>query len=95
MKIPASIRMTRLWTDIKRRMPFLKHTVITPEGQALLIHLRNLYHGDAAYSDFAREFVDHIMENLNLEEKEAVESIYLFFYGKGLIDELDLLQLKV
>lgn len=95
MKIPAKIRLKRIWFDIKREIPFVKTPSFTPEGQALIMHMRNLYAGDSSYSTLARELVDDAKKQFKIDnDREAVEILYLHFYGMGLIDELDLFELK-
>lgn len=95
MKIPANVRMRRLWADIRRKIPFLKSPHFTPEGQALIMHMRNLYAGDLPYSTLARELVDDAKKRFKIDDdRKAVEILYLHFYGMGLIDELDLFELK-
>lgn len=95
MKIPAKVRWRRLWMDIRRKVPFLKTPHFTPEGEALIIHMKNLYRGDHAYSELARQLVDDTKERLKIEDdREAVQVLYLHFYALGLIDELDLFELQ-
>lgn len=95
MKIPAQVRYQRVWNDFKRKFPFTKRAALTEEGEAFLMHLKNLYHGNAAHSVIAKEFVDDVMERTQCDEKEAVESIYLHFYAIGLIDEIELAKLEL
>lgn len=95
LQIPMSVRLGRLWHDIKVRLPFTKVPTLTPEGEAFLLHLKNLYRGSQAYSPMARELVDNIMEQLQVNEREAVQTIYASFYRMGLIDEIDLAELQL
>ena len=95
MRIPANIRIRRLIVDLKRKIPFFKPIMLTNEGEALVIHLRNLYRGDAPYSNHARDYVNGIMKQTKTDEKTAVEAIFLNFYAMGLIDEIALVELKM
>lgn len=95
LKIPAKVRLRRIWMDFRRKVPFLKTPHFTLEGEALVMHMKNLYRGDHAYSEFTRQLVDNIKEHLKTEDdKEAIEALYLHFYAMGLIDELDLFELE-
>ena len=43
----------------------------------------------------ARELEDDIMNQQQVDEKEAVQTIYASFYRMGLIDEIDLAELQI
>lgn len=95
LKIPAKVRLRRIWMDFRRKVPFLKTPHFTPEGEALIMHMKNLYRGDHAYSELTRQLVDDTKEHLKIEDdKEAIEALYLHFYAMGLVDELDLFELQ-
>lgn len=95
MKIPAKIRLKRIWSDIKRKIPFIKTPSFTPEGEAFLIHIKNLYRGNYPHSESSRDIVDKIKKQFTIEnDDEAIEILFMNFYAVGLVDEVDLFEIK-
>lgn len=95
LQIPMRVRFRRLLTDLKSKIPFVKTATLTDLGEAFLLHLKNIARGNEASSPMARELVGEVMKSLNVNEKEAVQTIYASFYQIGLIDEIDLAELQI
>ena len=87
MEITKRMRRLRRWNLFKRNIPFARYVSITSEGEAAILHLRNMYQGSHAYSEIARKAVDDVMANYGLTEKEAIEFLFRTFYVFGVIDE--------
>ena len=89
--IPMGVRFRRLVSDIKAKYFFAGEKSLSDSGQALVLHLKNLYRGSEAASDMAKEMVNDIMKDNNLTDRRpAIWGLFLYLYSVGAIDEIEL-----